>query len=157
MNDLTGILMLGLGATAFADLWGLVRRPLFGVAPPDYALVGRWIGHMGRGRFHHAAITKASPVAGERIVGWIFHYATGVAFAGLLIVIAGQGWLSHPTLLPAMAVGIGTVAAPWLLMQPAMGAGIASQRTSHPARARLHSLLLHGAFGLGLYFTGLVL
>lgn len=157
MNDLTRILILGVGATAITDLWGLVRRPLFGVASPDYALVGRWIGHMGRGLFRHSAITKAAPVARERVIGWLFHYATGVVFALLLIAIAGQDWLSHPTLFPALAVGVGTVAAPWLLMQPAMGAGIASRRTSNPTKSRLHSLLMHAAFGLGLYFTALVL
>lgn len=157
MDDLTRTLMLGAGATAIADLWGFARRPLLGAAAPDYALVGRWIGHMGHGQFRHAAIARAAPVAGERLIGWIFHYATGMAFAGLLIALAGRSWLQHPTLTPALAVGIGTVAAPWLLMQPAMGAGIAARRTPEPARARLHSLLLHASFGFGLYLTGLAL
>lgn len=157
MNDLTSILLLGFGATAATDLWGLARRPLFGAAPPDYAPVGRWIGHMRHGRFRHPSIAKSAPVAGERLIGWSFHYATGVAFAGLLIALAGRAWLQQPTLPAALAVGIGTVAAPWLLMQPAMGAGLAAHRAPHPARARLQSLLLHAAFGFGLYFSGLAL
>jgi hypothetical protein len=50
-------------------------------------------------------------------------------------------------------VGIGTVAAPFFLMQPGMGAGIAASRTPRPNAARLQSLLTHAVFGLGLYIT----
>ncbi|WP_447725801.1 DUF2938 family protein [Sphingomonas koreensis] len=49
---------------------------------------------------------------------------------------------------------IGSVAAPFLLMQPPMGAGFAGSRTPHPAAARLHSLVTHAIFGLGLYAAG---
>jgi len=54
---------------------------------------------------------------------------------------------------PALAVGIGTVAAPFFLMQPGMGAGIAASRTPRPNAARLQSLLTHAVFGLGLYVS----
>ncbi len=53
-----------------------------------------------------------------------------------------------------MLIGIGSVAAPFFVMQPAMGAGIAASRTPRPAIARLHSLVTHAVFGLGLYTTG---
>jgi Protein of unknown function (DUF2938) len=55
---------------------------------------------------------------------------------------------------PALLVGIGTVAAPFLLMQPGMGAGIAASRTPRPAAARVQSLLTHFIFGVGLYGAG---
>jgi len=54
----------------------------------------------------------------------------------------------------ALIVGIGTVVAPWFIMQPAMGAGIAASRTPRPAEARLHSLLTHAVFGVALYLAG---
>ena len=76
------------------------------------------------------------------------------SFAALLISICGAEWVRNPTLVPAIAVGIGTVAAPFLLMQPGMGAGIAASRTPDPAAARLQSLITHAIFGLGLYLTG---
>jgi hypothetical protein len=57
----------------------------------------------------------------------------------------------------ALAVGIGTVAAPFFVLQPGMGAGIAARRSAHPGRARLHSLLMHAVFGLGLYASAFVL
>ena len=89
----------------------------------------------------------------ELALGWLFHYATGVAFATLLVAVAGAGWVCSPTPAPAVAVGLATVAAPWLVMQPAMGAGIASRRTPTPGRNRARSLVNHFVFGLGLYLA----
>src|SRR5689334_16819711 len=114
-------ILIGVGATAFLDIWSEIRARFFNAPRPDYRLVGRWIAHMGRGRFIHPAIAKSAPIAHERIVGWVAHYAIGIAFAGLLLS-GWSGWANDPTLLPALVVGIGSVAAPFLLMQPGMGA-----------------------------------
>jgi hypothetical protein len=157
MDDLTRVLLVGVGATALTDLWGLARRPLFGVPAPDYGMVGRWIGLMAHGRFRHASISRAPRVTGERALGWAIHYLTGIAYAALLWLVAGSHWLRNPTPGVALAIGIATVAAPFLLMQPGMGAGIASRLTPHPARARVHSVLMHAVFGLGLYLAALAL
>jgi hypothetical protein len=78
-----------------------------------------------------------------------------VAFAALLPLLFGAAWLRDPTPGPALAVGIGTVAAPFLLMQPGMGAGLAARRSPRPAAARLHSLVTHAVFGLGLYASAI--
>jgi hypothetical protein len=157
MNTLIDTLLLGTGATALMDAWGIARRAIAGFPAPDYGHVGRWLGHMPRGRFRHEAIARAGHIKGERFAGWTVHYLIGITYAVLLLAIAGRGWLQQPTLLPAVLVGIGTVAAPFLLMQPAMGAGIAASRTPRPGLARIHSLLMHTVFGLGLYLTGLAL
>lgn len=155
MNHLIFTLIIGVGATAVTDLWGLVRKPLLGIAPPDYGLVGRWIAYMPRGRFRHKSIAAATPIRGELVIGWTAHYLIGITFAAILIAIWGPEWIHDPTIGPALLVGIGTVIAPFLLMQPGMGAGIAASRTPRPANARLHSLVTHGIFGLGLYAAGL--
>ncbi len=154
MNDLIATIVVGVGATAVMDMWGMARKPLLGLAPPDYRLLGRWLGHMPQGRFHHEAIAKAPPVRGERLIGWAAHYATGVAFAAALIGLAGIAWVARPTLAPALIVGVTSVAAPFLLMQPGMGMGIAGARTPRPAAVRLQSLVTHVVFGLGLYAAG---
>ncbi len=154
MNYLICTLIIGMGATAVMDLWTMVRTPLLGVTAPNYGLVGRWLAYMARGRFHHQSIAASPSVRGERLIGWVAHYLTGIAFAAILIGIWGRAWVQHPTLGPALMVGICTVAAPFLLMQPGMGAGIAASRTPRPAAARLHSLITHLAFGLGLYAAG---
>lgn len=147
---------IGVGATAVMDQWAIARRHLFGIALPDYGLVGRWLGHVTRGRLRHASIKGAPSVCGERAIGWIAHYLIGVTFAALLLAFFGLEWLRYPTPGPALLVGIGTVAAPFLVMQPGMGAGIAASRTPRPAAARLQSLVTHGVFGLGLYASGWV-
>jgi hypothetical protein len=154
MNYLIFTLIIGIGATAMMDLWAIARKSLFGIAPPNYGLVGRWIAHMTRGRFRHESIAASSRMHGEHIIGWTAHYLIGIAFAALLIGIWGVEWVRYPTIIPAIVIGIGTVAAPFFLMQPGMGAGIAASRTPHPAAARLQSLITHAVFGLGLYVTG---
>lgn len=147
-------LVVGTGATAVMDLWALIRQRLFGIAPADYGLVGRWLGHMLRGRFRHESITASAPVRGERAIGWIAHYGVGVAFASALLAIWGIKWVDHPRIVPALIVGIGSVAAPFLLMQPGMGAGIAASRTANPRASRLRSFATHAVFGVGLYAAG---
>ena len=154
MDYLISVLITGLGATAVMDLWGIARKPLLGLAPPDYGLVGRWLAHMARGRFRHASIAASPAVPGERLIGWTAHYLTGIVFAALLIGIWGLAWVRQPTLHAALIVGIGTVTAPFFLMQPGMGAGIAASRTPRPASARLQSLITHTVFGVGLYAAG---
>ena len=151
MDYLVSIVLVGAGATAVMDLWGVVRSRLLGIPPFDYGLVGRWLGHMAHGRFRHEAIAKSSPVHGEGLIGWTAHYLIGIAFAAVLPAVWGPGWFRQPTFGPALVVGIATVAAPFLLMQPGMGAGIAASRTPRPAAARLQSVITHAVFGLGLY------
>ena len=150
------VLFTGLGATALMDVAMIARKRVFGVALPDYGLVGRWLGHMPRGRFVHPRIAAAAAVDGERWIGWSAHYAIGVAFAALLYGVAGAAWFHAPTICIALTVGIGTVAAPFFVMQPAMGAGIAANRTPRPTAARVQSIATHAIFGLGLYGAGLL-
>lgn len=74
-----------------------------------------------------------------------------MAFAALLAGLAGTDWLHRPALAPALLLGLATVAAPLLLMQPGMGHGIAARRAPRPSAARLQRLLTHAVFGLGLH------
>jgi hypothetical protein len=154
MDFLISTVITGVSATLVVDVWGLARKLLLGVPLPDYAPVGRWFAHMTHGKFRHQAIAAVPPVRGELLLGWIVHYLTGITFAAILLGVRGSAWLQAPTLGPALLVGLGTVAAPFLLMQPAMGAGIAASRTPRPAAARLQSLITHAVFGMGLYAGG---
>jgi hypothetical protein len=154
MDYLVSTLLIGVGATMVMDLGAIARKRLLGTPPPNYGLVGRWLAHMPRGRFRHDAIAAAEPVRGEGLIGWTAHYLIGVAFAAILLGVWGHAWIHRPTLGPALVVGIATVAAPFLVMQPGMGAGIAASRTPRPAAARVQSLATHATFGLGLYVAG---
>lgn len=145
--------VVGIGATLVMDAWWLLQKHVFGVTVLDYAMVGRWLGHLLRGRGRPEVIGKAAPVAGERVIGWIAHYATGVAIAAVLLGIGGVGWAHAPSLGLALAVGLASVAAPFLVLQPALGAGIAASRTPRPGAARRRSLVTHLVFGCGLYLA----
>lgn len=155
MAELGWMIFVGVGATLAMDLWALLLR-VFGIASLDYAWVGRWIGHMAQGRFAHDRIAAAPPVAGERLLGWTAHYATGVAFAGALLLVAGTDWARQPTPWPAIATGVASLAAPFLIMQPAFGLGLAAARLPNPNVARFRSLLTHLIFGAGLYGSALI-
>ena len=156
MEYLVAALVMGFGATGVMDIWAIARKRLLGMPALDYALVGRWLAYLARGRFRHDRIAASPPVKAERLIGWTAHYLIGIAFAAALLAVWGLDWAREPTLGPALLVGVGSVAAPFLLMQPGMGAGIAASRTPRPNAARLQSLLTHAIFGLGLYVAAWV-
>lgn len=156
MNYLICSLIVGVVATLVMDLWGALRKPLFGMPAADYRLVGRWLSHLARGRFQHESIAKSPAARGEVLTGWIGHYLLGVAFAAAFIWIVGADWLRRPTLGAALIFGLITVLVPFMVMQPAMGMGMAARRTPRPTAARLQSLITHGVFGAGLYIGGRV-
>ena len=155
MHLLFSIVLIGVGATLVMDVWTLLLKRL-GVTTLNYAMVGRWAGHLLRGRLQHPAIAKAQPVAHEQVWGWVIHYAIGVLFAGLLALVMGQGWLDAPRLLPALVFGVVSVIAPFCVMQPAMGAGFFAAKTPTPGMNRLRSLATHTVFGCGLYLAALL-
>ncbi|TIH07170.1 DUF2938 domain-containing protein [Pseudomonas leptonychotis] len=147
------VFLVGVGATLVMDAWALARQRLFGIASLDYALVGRWLGHMRHGRLRHTAIAKVTPVRGERLLGWCCHYLIGVVFVGWFVAFVGAQWLCRPTLLPALLLGAVSVAAPLLLLQPAFGMGLAAWRVPNPWRVRLRALVTHLVFGGGVYLA----
>jgi Protein of unknown function (DUF2938) len=156
MYQMLHVAAVGAGATAVMDAW-LAALARMGVRTLDMALVGRWLGHLARGTFAHDAIAKATAIPRERALGWLAHYGIGIAFATLLVASAGSEWLAQPALAPALAVGIGTVVAPLLVVQPAMGAGFFASRTPSPLRNCLRSVATHAVFGAGLYLTAVLI
>lgn len=147
--------VVGVGATLLMDLWALVLKQ-FGVPSLNFAFLGRFIGHLPEGRLMHESIASAAPVRGELLLGWSAHYLIGVTFSTLLLATFGLEWARSPSLLPALLIGIATVAAPLLLLQPALGAGIASTKTATPLFNSLKSLATHTVYGFGLYLTASV-
>ena len=148
-------MLIGVGATATMDLWAVFLK-IFGVQSLDLGLLGRWIGYFPSGQFMHDSIAGVSPVRGERIIGWCAHYAIGMMFATLLLSIWGLKWVRTPSLFPALCIGFVTVVAPFFIMQPAMGAGIAASKTPTPNVARAKSILAHAVYGFGLYGSALL-
>jgi hypothetical protein len=148
-------ILIGVGATLAMDVWALLLRQL-GIPSLSFALLGRWLGHIPRGRWMHESIGAATPVRGELSLGWAAHYSIGLGFAALLLSTFGLAWARSPSLPPALFIGIVTVAAPLLVLQPAMGAGIASSKTPTPVLNSIKSLVTHTVYGFGLYLAALV-
>ncbi|GAB3488399.1 DUF2938 domain-containing protein [Marinomonas epiphytica] len=142
---------IGFGATAIIDLWSFFLKKTFGVPSLDFALVGRWVGHMKHGVFRHTAISKSPQIAAEAIIGWTLHYVIGAIFAAGLLLLVGHHWLSSPTLLPAALFGLVTVIFPFLILQPGLGLGIAARKSPAPLVARVRSSTTHCLFGVGMY------
>ena len=150
------VALVGIGATALMDLWLWLLGRL-GVPTTGFGMVGRWVGHFAHGEFAHAAIAKAAPIPFEAGLGWMAHYLIGIAYAVLLVAVQGPAWLEQPTALPALVFGVLTVAAPWFVMQPAMGAGVLALKTPTPLKNGLRNLANHAVFGVGLYVAAAAL
>ena len=155
-RDLGRAALIGLGATAVMDIGAEIIRRTTGVPPLNLDLVGRWVGHMREGDLCHDSIMTAEPVEHEHEIGVVAHYAIGAGFAVALVALRPD-WLSKPTFRPAMTAGVATSAAPWLLMQPAWGMGVAASKAPDPGTARFRTLRAHALYGLGIWLSGRVL
>jgi hypothetical protein len=88
-------------------------------------------------------------------LGWSAHYTIGITFAALLLSTFGLGWARAPSLGPALLVGIVTVSFPLFVLQPALGAGMASSKTAAPLFNTVKSVVTHTVYGVGLYLAAL--
>lgn len=150
-------LIVGITAVILFDLWGWALHKLFAIRAPNWAILGRWILSPVR-RSSPVAPATGAPVppsfsGPEKAIGTVAHFGTGVIFAAALIVLAGPSWINHPTLLPALAMGIATSVFAFFIIMPALGHGMAAARAPNPTRVRLMTLLGHALLGFG-FFTG---
>ncbi|KHQ55047.1 DUF2938 family protein [Mameliella alba] len=149
--------VIGIGGTVAMDLWALLLDRLAGQGRPNWGNVGRWVGWLFRGRVFHEDIGAAAPVAGERALGWAFHYLVGVVYGVVFALIVGGAWFDAPVFWMAWIWGIVTIAGGWFLLHPGMGLGWALSRTERPWKGRVMGLLAHSVFALGLWATALAL
>lgn len=159
MDTMIGLqaILIGLGATLLMDGWSWIQRNVFGIASLNYALVARWVLCIPKGKWMHRTILQTPKVAGEQLLGWLLHYAIGIAFAFLLICWAGEHWLADPSLNDAVVIGMATLCVPFLLIQPCLGFGVAASKTPMPWRARVLSFITHLVYGTGLFISAEVL
>ena len=151
------VLFIGIGATIFIDLYAFILQRYFNIPSLNYQFVGRWLVGISKGQFVHHKIMQSPSVRFEKYIGWFSHYVIGIIFSTLFIKIIGTDWFISPKLFSALLFGVSTVIFPFFLMQPCLGFGIAASQTPSPSSARLKSLSTHFMFGVGLYFSTMLL
>lgn len=151
------IVWVGFTATFAMDVWAELLNRVVGLPRPNWGLVGRWFGHIPGGTLLHDDIAAAKPVPGELAIGWIAHYAIGILYAGILVAVVGTAWLAAPTFLPAWILGMVTIGAGWFILQPGMGAGLASSKRENRVQIRFLNVCAHTVFAAGLWAGALTL
>jgi hypothetical protein len=150
-------LLIGVGGTALLDLWARLLKATLGLPTPPWHLVGRWFAGMRNGQFvHRNGIMNSPQVPDELAIGWFMHYAIGVMFAAVVLIIWGVQWAHSPSFAPALIVGLVTVAAGWFILQPGMGVGVACNKAPNPNVARMQNVIGHVVFATGMYGTALL-
>jgi Protein of unknown function (DUF2938) len=147
---------IGIGATLLMEAWAFALRQ-FGIPSLNFAFLGRWLGHLPEGKWFHESIGKAAPIRHELLLGWLAHYSIGISFNGLLLAMFGRESARSPSVLPPLAIGMLTVVAPLFILQPALGAGIASSKTPTPIFNSFKSVVTHTVYGFGLYLSALAM
>lgn len=155
LDIISASIVIGVGATAFMDVFAWFQKRFFEIPSLNYALVGRWIIGMTRGQFFHNTILQAPPQHNERAIGWLSHYGIGVLFVFVMLALMGEDWLLAPNPMNPLLTGVLSLCAPFLFMQPAFGFGLAASKTSSPWVARQRSLFAHLSYGVGIYLAGL--
>jgi len=110
---------------------------------------------MKSGQFVQSNLAKAETIPFESTIGWVVHYLIGMVYGLILFAFCKEAWLEQPTILPALLVVWVGLIAPFFIMMPGMGAGIAGANLANPFVARCKSFVGHSVFGLGLYLTAL--
>ncbi|HMB69307.1 MAG TPA: DUF2938 family protein, partial [bacterium] len=149
MTALIAAVAAGLLATATMDAGnGLLVRA--GLVPPiDHVMIGRVLRSWLRGRWIHPSPASVPAFPRERSFGYLAHYGIGVAFA-IPFATLGRPLGGAAAPLAAIAYGVATTAAAYLLLFPSMGLGLCGLRSSTGWRLPLSSLVNHAIYGGGL-------
>lgn len=145
--------LMGIGGTVAMDIWAWMLSR-FGVSPfPNWAMPGRWFGHVFKGRLFHDDIGAVAPVRGELALGWALHYGVGAIYGIVFAVLAGVVWIAKPDFLSVWIFSLITIAAGWFLLQPGMGLGWAAAKTPNPWKVRMLGLAAHTVFAIGMWLV----
>ncbi len=150
------IFIAGVIAMATLDVWQQIYRVAFGAPITDWAMIGRWVGHIPQGQLVQQDIAKAPPVANERAIGRIVHYVVGIGYAVVYFLLMRFVFGSPPSFLSALIFGAVSVCVTWFFMEPILGAGVTGSKMPDRASAMVHDFTSHLSLGLGLYLGNLV-
>lgn len=152
MEAVFKVLILGVFATAIIDVWATFSNRVLKFPRTNWAMVGRWLGHIQYGKLTHNPISSSSSIKYENTVGWIFHYLIGVFYAFFYIAFVVLVLDKEPTLLSGWIFGLITILSPWFILQPSLGFGICGSQAPQPNMVRLQHFAIHSIFGIALYY-----
>ena len=152
MAGVLKIILLGVFATAVIDIWATFSNKVLNFPRTNWAMVGRWLGHIPKGQLTHSSISAAPDICNENALGWVFHYFIGIMYAVFYIIFVMFGLGGQPSLLSAWIFGLVTILSPWLIMQPCLGMGYCASNAPQPNKVRLQNFAIHSIFGIALYY-----
>jgi len=150
------VLGLGIFATVCIDIWATFANKILKFPRTNWAMVGRWVGHIPGGKFIHHPVSASAPVKNEALIGWVFHYLIGIFYAAVYVVYVSIALNNVPTFMSALIFGWITLLSPWFIMQPGLGLGICAVKAPRPNLVRLQNLIIHSVFGIALYYGWVV-
>jgi len=151
------IIFLGLVATVAIDIWATFSNKVLKFSRTNWAMVGRWLGHIPNGKLTHNAINSSLKIKHENVLGWLFHYFIGILYAGFYITLITIYQADEPSVLSAWLFGLATIISPWFIMQPSLGMGICASKAEKPNIVRLQNFVIHSIFGLALYYAWFIM
>lgn len=144
-------LLMGLSGTILMDFWAILLNRVAQMPLPNWGPVGRWVIYLPK--VFHEDINQIPVKPNEVQIGWAFHYAVGLAYGVIFVLVAGESWLNAPTFIPVWLFALITIAAGWFFLQPGLGLGWALNKTPNPWTGRFWGLVAHTVFGIGMWLA----
>lgn len=152
MNDvIVFCLATGILSTVALDIWVTLVQKLTGLPATNWGMVGRWFSGIPRGQWVLRDGSSA-PSAGEKALGWVFHYLIGIGYSVLIVLLWGTGFVHTPTVIPVAIVGVivSTLAGLMILM-PGLGAGFMGSKLPNQGVTFVYVVVAHVVYALALY------
>jgi len=153
MEVLFKILVIGIFATVIMDVWATFSNRVLKFPRTNWAMVGRWLGHIPKGKFVHNPVGDSSEIRYENVLGWSFHYFIGIVYATFYVAMVMWGFEGSASLTTAWFFGLVTIISPWFILQPALGLGVCAVKAPKPNIVRLQNFAIHSIFGIALYYS----
>jgi hypothetical protein len=116
----------------------------------DVRMIGRIVAGWSHLRFRYGHPGEIKPFAGDKLFGYLTHFAIGVSLALFFVIgwdllfggIASPGW--------ALVYGAATTVNSWFIVYPSMGLGMFGKLSPEGNRAVFTPIANHLLYGVGL-------
>ncbi|QKP78699.1 DUF2938 family protein [Methyloligella sp. GL2] len=149
-------LIVGIGSTIALDLWALLLDKFAGFPGTHWGMVGRWLLGIPHGNLVLDTDNETPASMEEWTIGWIFHYLVGLAYAAMLPLFWGIGYIAAPTVFPVFMIGVVVSSlAGLMILMPGLGGGLFARKTPNPALMIAYVIVAHSVFALAQFLLAL--